>query len=189
MAFHTHISHGGWTIGLLAAAVQRRSLTRSTWTTSLTENEITFCIPGRVHAHEFDTEFSTSAWKQPIRCTAIPRQQRGCQDLIVTETWRLRVQWLLLALIKAAPSFTKYKQVAFKDCTHRQLSLAHVINYIYIYCNITGVQVSRATKEITNVTMETRPLLQKCYPLSLSQHWPQFRRLQQYATTVSSGKN
>jgi hypothetical protein len=34
MAIHAHVSPGGWTIGPLVAAVQRRSLTPSTWSSS-----------------------------------------------------------------------------------------------------------------------------------------------------------
>jgi hypothetical protein len=32
LGFHTHISHGGWTIGPLVTVVQRHSLISSTWT-------------------------------------------------------------------------------------------------------------------------------------------------------------
>jgi hypothetical protein len=44
---HTHISPKGWTIGPLVAAVQRHSLTPSTWTTSslhLIDGDYTFLI-------------------------------------------------------------------------------------------------------------------------------------------------
>jgi hypothetical protein len=34
VALHVHTSPGGWTIGPLVAAVQRHTLTPSTWTSS-----------------------------------------------------------------------------------------------------------------------------------------------------------
>jgi hypothetical protein len=79
MVLHAHVSHGGWTIGLLVAAVQRHSLTPLTSSSSRIKSH---CIKSSATAH-------LVVWLPTVRATQVHFSLMF--SVYVKEFWKLFV--------------------------------------------------------------------------------------------------